>query len=524
MTESTTVGAGSAPTLKRSLSLRSNAALNIGGKGFSILVSLFTAPFIIHHVGLTTFGFWALISSVSQYAALLDFGVGSALTRYVAELHALRDYHGLTRKGASGLYIALGFAVAIVVLTVGFCLLIPESLTSDWPSGWQLGVIGVGVNLAGVSVASTFQAFPGGLGRWDLQNLPGVVFQLAFLCAVVVLLTAGKGLAGLGVAAAIASIAMVVTAWYVSRHVWRQSWMPNMTTWEDFKSLFAYGANLQLAGLVLVVNVQSDKPILLIFGGSLRFVALYELASRVAFQLRSLPVMALPPLTAAAASATAGRSVAVLRAFYERSLDRVVSMGVAPLFATFGACWPLVLAWLGTSYVTTAEIVVILGAGYAVNLVTGAGSALARGCGRPELDRNYAIIGLVLNVVLTVVLGALFGPWGVIVATAVGLPLSSLWMLRSVDRWVGTRTFSLSGPLRRPAPSVAVGVACGAATVAAMAVLPTDSRWLCLLYGVLSLLLFAVSWSLVTPAARAAFSRLLSILRKRRSSLDNAVL
>jgi O-antigen/teichoic acid export membrane protein len=270
--------------------------------------------------------------------------------------------------------------------------------------------------------------------------------------------------------------------------------------------------NLQLANLVVVINVQSDKPILLAFGGSLRFIAFYELASRVAFQLRSLPVMALAPLTATAAKVTAGRPVEVLRVFYERSLNQVVGMGVAPLFALFGASWPLVLVWLGTGYTTTAEITVILGVGYALNLVTGAGSALAAGCGRPELDRNYAVIGLGINVALTALLGLLVGPWGVIVATAIGLPVGSLWMLRSMDRWVGSRTFSLSGCLRQPAPSVLVGVLCGGATVAAMQVLPTDSRWLCLVYGIVSLIVFMASWLLVVPNARAIIPALLGRL------------
>lgn len=506
------------PTRTRSFGLRHNVAFNIGGKSFSILASVFSAPFIVYHVGLRGFGFWALISAVSQYAGLLDFGVGSALIRYVAELHSLRDYDTLARKGAAGFYIALGYSLAIMLFTAGFCTLLPESVSSGWPSGWEWAFLGVGISLAGSTLSSTFQAFPGGLARWDLQNIPLIVFQLVFLGAIVALLSTGNGLAGLGMATAAASLAMVVASWITARHVWRQSWISTIPRRSDFRSLFGYGLNLQLANLVLVINVQSDKPVLLAFGGSLRFIAFYELASRVAFQLRSLPVMALAPLTAAAASETAGRPKTVLREYYERSLGRVVAFGVAPLLAVFGACWPLVLVWLGTSYTTTAEIVVILGAGYAVNLVTGAGTAIAQGCGRPELDRNYSLLGLSINIVLTIILGALAGPWGIIAATSVGLSASSLWLLRSMDHWVGTNTFSLSGPLRRPAPAVLVGLFCGTATVASMGVLPTDNRWLCLVYGLVSLLVFVAGWLSVTPAARST----LSLLRSRGPNAKHA--
>jgi O-antigen/teichoic acid export membrane protein len=483
-------------------------ALNVGGKTFSILTSLFTAPFIVYHIGLRAFGVWALISAFSQYAGLLNFGVGTALTRFVAELHSLKDYESMARKGAAGFYITLGYASVIMALVAGFCLLIPHSVTSTWPHGWAWALIGVGITLSSTSIASTFQAFSGGLARWDLQNIPEVAFQLVFLGAIVILLTAGNGLAGLGMASAIASVSLLIVAWLTSRRVWRQSFAPGVAKREDFRSLFGYGMNLQVVNLVVVINLQSDKPVLLAFGGSLRFIAFYELASRVAFQLRSLPVMALAPLAAVAASDTAGRPIAVIRGYYERSLHQIVTFGVAPLFAIFGACWPLVLVWLGTGYTTTAQITVILGVGYAINLVTGAGTAVAQGCGRPELDRNYSLLGLGLNVVLTVALGAIAGPWGVIVATMAGLSVSSLWLLRSMDQWLGTRTFSVSGPLRSSAPSVLVGVLCGALTVAAMSVLPTTSRWLCLVYGAVSLLIFATLWLVVTPSAQAALPKL----------------
>jgi O-antigen/teichoic acid export membrane protein len=496
------------PVATRALGLRRNVALNVGSKTFSILTSLFTAPFIVYHIGLRAFGLWALISAFSQYAGLLNFGVGAALTRFVAELHSLQDYEGMARKGAAGFYITLGYASIVMAGIAGFCLLIPHSVTSTWPHGWAWALIGVGIMLSATSIASTLQAFPAGLARWDLQNIPEVIFQLVFLGAIVILLSGGNGLAGLGMASAIASISLLVVAWLTSRRVWRQSYSPSVAKREDFRSLFGYGMNLQVTNLVVVINLQSDKPVLLAFGGSLRFIAFYELASRVAFQLRSLPVMALAPLSAVAASDTAGRPVAVIRAYYERSLHQIVSFGVAPLFAIFGACWPLVLVWLGTGYTTTAEITVVLGVGYAVNLITGAGTAIAQGCGRPEIDRNYSLLGLGLNIVLTVALGALAGPWGVIVATTLGLSVSSLWLLRSMDRWVGTRTFSVSGPLRRSAPSVLVGVLCGGATVAATSMLPTSSRWLCIVYGTVSLLVFVTLWLLVTPAAQAVLPTL----------------
>ena len=508
------------PRDRKPLSLRANTLANIGGKGLSIAVSLFTSPFIVTQVGVESFGFWAVVSAFSAYAALLNFGIGPAFMRYVAAHHALGEYDEIARKGTVSLLIAWVFALAIVALTLAGTTVLPHGWTDGWPDHWQAALVGVGVNLAGVSIASAFQAYPAGLGRWDLQNLPTAVFQVVFAVAVVATLLSGMDLDGLGLSVAVAGIAMALTAWWTARYVWRQPWSLRHVRRDEATELLRYGGNLQLVTLVVVVNVQADKPVLLAAGGSLRFVAYYELASRVAFQLRSLPVMALGPLATQAAHDAAGKPIEVLRGFYERSLEVITSIGAGPLLAVFGACYPLMLAWLGPSYTTTSAIVVILGFGYAVNLITGAGSSIARGCGRPELDRNYSLLGLAINVGRTVLFGVIWGPWGVIAATAAGLTFGSVYMLVSMDRWLGSRTFGRSSALIPALPSLAAGAATFAATIVAMQFLPADSRLVCVGYGAVSLAAFAALWLAVMPDARR---KLVRRLRRQERVPEDAV-
>jgi O-antigen/teichoic acid export membrane protein len=199
--------------------------------------------------------------------------------------------------------------------------------------------------------------------------------------------------------------------------------------------------SVQTVNLVQLVNSQADKPVLLLFT-NLQFVGLYELGSRVAFSIRALLLAAFGPLSVEAAGtmATGGRS-AVAR-YYRRAYRTVALVGLAPIFALYGSSYALVILWLGPSDRVSGVIALVLGVGYAVNLSTGVGTALAMGAGRPDLDRNYSALGFALNVSLTVALGLLIGRWGVVIATALGLVLSSVWLLRSVDRWLGTRILS----------------------------------------------------------------------------------
>jgi O-antigen/teichoic acid export membrane protein len=94
-------------------------ASNVASRLVMFGVWFFLTPVILHGVGATSYGLWALIGSLAAYGALLDFGVGPAVTKYVAELHARGDRAGVRTMVATAfwLYAALGLiAVAVAVV------------------------------------------------------------------------------------------------------------------------------------------------------------------------------------------------------------------------------------------------------------------------------------------------------------------------------------------------------------------------------------------------------------------------
>ena len=64
-----------------------NTAFNMLGKVWGILVALFMTPYIVHHIGVDRYGVWALVSVVTSYFGLLDFGIGSSYVKYIAEFY-----------------------------------------------------------------------------------------------------------------------------------------------------------------------------------------------------------------------------------------------------------------------------------------------------------------------------------------------------------------------------------------------------------------------------------------------------
>ena len=185
-----------------------------------------------------------------------------------------------------------------------------------------------------------------------------------------------------------------------------------------------------------------------------------------------------------------------MRSLYLRSYGSVLALGVAPLLAAYGASYALVIAWLGPTYSTAGVIAIVLGAGYAVNIATGAGTAVAMGAGRPDIDRNYCILGFGLNVGLTIALGVAFGRWGVIAATALGLALSSLWLIHIVDRWLSVSVLSLRGIAgsRGTRALLVLGLVVGAASAWIAISLDISSRLGALAFGTATIVVFGCFW------------------------------
>jgi O-antigen/teichoic acid export membrane protein len=84
------------------------------------VLSFFLSPFIVHKLGNNAYGAWILLSSVVGYLGLLDLGVRSAVTKYVATLHAVGRHDKANHIASAALALFSGAGVAAIALAFGF--------------------------------------------------------------------------------------------------------------------------------------------------------------------------------------------------------------------------------------------------------------------------------------------------------------------------------------------------------------------------------------------------------------------
>jgi len=69
-----------------------NVLANWTGYAVGVLVNFFLSPLIVHHLGASAYGVWTLLVTLTAYLGLLDLGIRSAVTRYVARSESQGDH------------------------------------------------------------------------------------------------------------------------------------------------------------------------------------------------------------------------------------------------------------------------------------------------------------------------------------------------------------------------------------------------------------------------------------------------
>jgi len=122
------------------------------------------------------------------------------------------------------------------------------------------------------------------------------------------------------------------------------------------------------------------------------------------------------------------------------SASRYMAMLSAPLFTYLFVAAPYAIyIWLGTGYENATVVMCIISAGVMVNLLTGAGSAAAKGFNRLDWELKYGVLNLLLCLLMTPVLAVWFGLAGAAGGVAGSTAIASVYFI-----WLTNRFFHIS--------------------------------------------------------------------------------
>lgn len=107
-----------------SRNLKLGVLLSYFSMGISILVSLLYTPIVIKNLGQQQYGLYNIAASVVGYLSLLNFGLGSAVVRFVTKYRAEKKEK--TVESLYGLFLVIFSVLAAIVVIAGFVIIFFE--------------------------------------------------------------------------------------------------------------------------------------------------------------------------------------------------------------------------------------------------------------------------------------------------------------------------------------------------------------------------------------------------------------
>jgi O-antigen/teichoic acid export membrane protein len=377
--------------------LARNTLYNLLGQAIPLLVGVVAIPVATRYLGAARFGLLALIWAILGYAVALDFGLGRATTKYVAEflslgkLAELRRAASLTVASQTGLGVVAGLVLALASGWLTRTLGIPAGLRHEAQNAFRA----LALSVPFVALSASLRGVLEGAQRFDKANLvrgplavagfavPAIAAPLgASLTTIVLVLLGFRLLACWALAVAIRR----------SVPAFRWDFRPS---WQVLRPLLAYGGWVSVSNAISPLLTYVERFFLASLAGVAAvayYAAPFEAITRLLIVPGSLSGALLPFVSASSARSRPGRGS-------ERMVGRALLYLLPALALPAGLvallAHPLLRLWLGDVYAARGAVALtILAAGVVINGAAHLPSAYLYARGRPDLPALLHLLEL----------------------------------------------------------------------------------------------------------------------------------
>lgn len=247
----------------------------------SVLIAFFVSPIIVNTLGKEIYGIWTLIISITGYFTVLDFGVNTAIVRYISSSFAKKDY-----KLANAIY-----STSFVIFFVGCLLLITFSLIFGFYLNDLFNITSISRNylyliflisafdLALGLLFSVFQGALVGLQEFKFINKVGISVNIIKSILIVIFLKFGGGLFFLAIFQIMATITKAILQYLLinKKYVFLKVDLNNVNK-ENIKYIYNYSIYSFIIAIALKLLFYTDSIVIGIRIGVVE-VAFYSIPS-----------------------------------------------------------------------------------------------------------------------------------------------------------------------------------------------------------------------------------------------------
>ena len=226
----------------------------------------FVMPRLIDdQLGQTVLGVWDFGWSIVSYLSLVNFGIGSNASKFVAELRPQREYERLSRlmSTAHCLQLAICTAVFLGVYILYANVHLVFSDTSVDAAETAFVILLLGWSLGFQMMTDAYRGIITGCHRWDIHNGVNTFHNVVSAVGMVVTLLSGLGILWLAIVYFVTTILAECLRFFMSRRVCPEVELRlNLANGPDARKILSFGMKT-LATLAGSLSVQQTVNVLI---------------------------------------------------------------------------------------------------------------------------------------------------------------------------------------------------------------------------------------------------------------------
>jgi O-antigen/teichoic acid export membrane protein len=410
-----------------------------------LLTRLLIPPFVLMKIGLSAYSIWSAIFILVSYVGVTTMGISAVYMKYTAEFTSRGETDEVNSLLSTGLFVTTAVC-AVIFLIVFFGLhtiliwtRVPDHLLAEA----QMAIlIVIGMFLGEMALSVFTLALIGSQRIAEAQGV-WVISYLTEMVLIFVLVGTGHGLLGLAEAFLIRGLISIgLNAWVAFRTL---PWL-RISPWRfssaSLHKLAGFGSVVQLNSLLSIALNTIERVVAAPLIG-LSAVGVMDLSDKWptmssmvtdAFGLSFLPAASY--LHGCKSNRPFGDDGGVPQLYLRGArYMNLASASMCALLAT--ASGPFLAVWLGSGYPASALLMTIFAVQQNIHHMTGPGTSILKGIGRPKEEFYYVLPNIILALIAIPMSRVILGRWSVIglgSAMVVATIISAIFFVAHANR------------------------------------------------------------------------------------------
>jgi len=384
-------------------------------------VAFYLSPFLVHSLGTTKYGLWVLFGQAVSYMGLMELGIRTAVTAFIAKHHVKQDQTSLNSTIATALQLCLLLATLVVLLTLIIGLFVTRifHIAPDLASEARQVFIIIGLTLASQLLGNVYAGTISGLQRYELSNAISILITLFRTIIIVVYISYNSSLMALAVITfsfeQLKHILFIIATYKLipGLRVKNQLITFRKTSLNQMFSFSNYSFAINVSTKIVFYT---DAIVIGIFKFPSE-VTIYAIAWSLVEYCRRIIAKLSYVLAPAASEFQALNDKDKLANLLVSSTRAALFIVIPPIVFLLFLGKSFLCLWMGTEFISSYPILVLLLFAEIANSMFFPASNIILGMHKHKYLAFIRVVEAILNLILSVILIQIFGIIGVAVGT-----------------------------------------------------------------------------------------------------------